>query len=93
MSIGNDNGNSNTRQLKFISFFNNRSDHAEQLTTRSFLIMLHKSMDQNLGDHNKSNDDSSTKHFRFISFFVKNRLGHFEQLTIILKMIHEVFDR
>lgn len=46
--LGNGDGNRNTRRPQFISFSNNRSSHAEQFTTKRFLIMSYKFIDQDL---------------------------------------------
>ena len=92
-SVGNGYSNNNTKKPKFISFSNNRSGHAEQLTTKSFLMMSRNSLDQNLDDHGESNGSSSTRCPEFISFFVNNRSGHFEQFTIALEMIQGILDR
>ena len=55
-------------------------------------MILFKSVDRDPGYHGKSNSSSSIKHLQFINFTVNNRLGHFEQLKILLKMIQDVFD-
>lgn len=55
--------------------------------------MLHKSMNWDLDDHNKSDGNNSTSRLRFISFFINNKLGHFKQLTTVLKMIQKVFNK
>lgn len=77
-SISNSDSNSNIRSFKFISFSNNRSSYFKQLTTKRFLIMLHKFVNKNLSDYSKNNSSSSIRHSKFFSFFVNNRSGHFE---------------
>lgn len=56
-------------------------------------MMSRKFVDQDQVDYGKDNGGNSTRHSEFISFFVHYKSGHFEQLTIALKMIQEVFDR
>ena len=56
-------------------------------------MILRKFVDQNLADYGKSNSSNRTRHFKFIGFFVNNKSGHFEQITIALEMIEEVFDK
>lgn len=48
---------------------------------------IDKFISQELGYHSNNNSSSSTKRLKFISFFLNNKSGYFEQLTIIIEMI------
>ena len=55
--------------------FNNVKDEIDEFVSQD---------PDNIGNGNNS---SSIRYLKFISFFVNNRLGHFEQLTTTMKMI------
>ena len=42
---------------------------------------------QDPGNYGNSNGSSSTKYFKFISFFVNNRSGYSEQFTTTMEII------
>lgn len=50
-------------------------------------MMSRKFIDWDLGDHGKNDGNSSIRYPKFISFFVYNNSGYFEQLIIMLELI------
>lgn len=82
------NSDSNSKRLKLISFFiNNRLDHFKQLL--KIVIMIPSIFDNaEIGNvlsllmetynYNDSNSGSNFKCAKLISFFINNRLDHFE---------------
>lgn len=91
----NSNGNNNTRHPKIISFFvNNITDYNYSMQLITKMMKLIKNLlgfkRTKCNQRNSSNSKSDSKHLKFYQFFINNRSGHSEQVTIDIEIIQNI---